>query len=201
MFVAHQAAKEYVVVVRGYIAEQGVIDHPLRTDDAPFGIQARTLFRRIATTELPFAVGRYASARYSLAAVQPRTGRTHQIRRHMKHLAHPVIGDTIHGQGSHNRFFREQFGVGRLLLHAQRLTIPHPATGEQLSITAPIPEQLLALYAALGWHKIPPGPHFTGAEDAPQAAAETDIAPVGIAPTGSAPPGIAPTGVTRAGDQ
>jgi len=68
--------------------------------------------------------------------VQPQTGRRHQIRKHLKHISHPIIGDIRYGKGTHNRFFREQFGVQRLLLSAQRLCFQHPLSGEAMDIHA-----------------------------------------------------------------
>jgi tRNA pseudouridine65 synthase len=105
----------------------------------------------MARTELPYPVGRYATARYSLVSAEPVTGRTHQIRRHMKHISHPIVGDTVFGQGPHNRFFRETLGSHRLLLHAERLGFEHPHTGLNLTIEAPIPDDMQAVLARLGW--------------------------------------------------
>jgi tRNA pseudouridine65 synthase len=79
--------------------------------------------------------------------VFPHTGRTHQIRRHMKRIGHPVIGDTRHGHGEHNRFFREQYGVRRLLLFAWRVTLGHPRTGAPLTIEAPYPDDWQSVIA------------------------------------------------------
>lgn len=148
IFTRQAAHKTYIAVVRGYTEPHGRIDHPLRemldemTDDRARQDKpaqpAVTDYRRLATTELPYAVGRYTSARYSLIEATPRTGRKHQIRRHMKHIFHPIIGDTTHGDGKHNRLFRERFGCTRLLLAATRLRLPHPATGTILDIEAPL---------------------------------------------------------------
>lgn len=145
-FSQHTIEKTYHAVVRGYTPEQGHIDYALKeqlddladkhkqADREPQS--AVTDYARINTTELPFAVDRYPSARYSLVELKPKTGRKHQLRRHMKHISHPIIGDTTHGNGAHNRFFREQFDCHRLLLHAQKLELKHPYTHEQLTIQA-----------------------------------------------------------------
>ena len=101
---------------------------------------AITKFQTQATVALPYAVGRYPTARYSLIKAQPKTGRKRQIRRHMKHIYHPIVGDTTHGDGKHNQLFREQFNCHRLLLHAARLSVNHPVSGEALSIKAPLDE-------------------------------------------------------------
>lgn len=138
--------KEYLAVVRGYIEEDGVIDYPLKevldkmTDtkaqqDKP-AQSAVTSFQKIDQVELPFAVGRYATSRYSLVRLQPGTGRKHQLRRHMKHLLHPIVGDTKYGRNEHNRFFREQYGAHRLLLHAYSLRFVHPVLKKTLVLHA-----------------------------------------------------------------
>ncbi|ROR34493.1 pseudouridine synthase [Inmirania thermothiophila] len=151
-FAAGRVAKRYLAVVRGHPPEAGVIDRPLR-DHAHPGAPLRdavTAFRRLATVEIPEPVDRYPVAWYALLEVRPRTGRHHQIRRHLKHAGHPIIGDTTHGQGSHNRFFRARFGCGRLLLAAVGLRLAHPAGGT-LELTAPLAEDFAAVLDALGW--------------------------------------------------
>jgi tRNA pseudouridine65 synthase len=134
---------------------EGTVDYPLveehdRATDrlARSGKEAQeaiTSFRRLAVAELPLPSGNHATSRYSLVEARPHTGRKHQIRRHCKHLYHPVIGDTTHGDGFHNRRFRENFDCSRLLLHALTLTVPHPVTGESLTITAPPDEEFARL--------------------------------------------------------
>lgn len=133
---ARRFDKRYLAVVRGYTEPAGRIDHPLASADRQTEQPALTHYRRLATMQLPVPVGRYPSARYSLVEVRPETGRTHQIRRHFKHLFHPLIGDTTYGEGRHNRLFRESFGCHRLLLHAVELRLLHPWTGQALDIRA-----------------------------------------------------------------
>lgn len=95
---------------------------------------AITHIRPLAAYELPIAVGRYPTSRYSLVELSPKTGRTHQLRRHMSHLRHPIIGDSRYGDGAHNRMFIEQFGVKRLFLTALKLTLTHPITQKPINI-------------------------------------------------------------------
>jgi tRNA pseudouridine65 synthase len=150
--------KTYFAVVRGWIPESGVIDSPLADDlgglrgenPAPQRVrEAVTEFRRLAAVEIPFAVSKHPTTRYSLAEIHPLTGRRRQIRRHFKHFFHPLIGDTTYGEGRHNRFFREQFGCSRLLLAAVRLALPHPFTGERLDIFCPPDESFLHILREL----------------------------------------------------
>lgn len=155
--------KRYIAVVRGFIKEHERIDHPLKerrdrmtdqksTRDKP-AKEALTDYRRLATIEIPQPVGRYASARFSLVHVTPLTGRNHQIRRHMKHIFHPVINDTTYGDGKQNAFFRTNLKCRRLLLHAKNISFIHPFSGQQLSCDAPLDDAFAALLHRLGWGK------------------------------------------------
>jgi tRNA pseudouridine65 synthase len=152
VFEQREIKKEYLAIVRGYTDECGHIDYPLREEPHKPEQQAITDYRRLATVELPIPIGRYTTSRYSLLQVTPVTGRMRQIRKHFHHIFHPLIGDTSHGEGRHNRLFREQFDCHRLLLHAQRLTLPHPNNGALLTIEAPLPAEFALLFAAFGWH-------------------------------------------------
>jgi len=128
-FEAGQVRKRYLALVRGWPDEQGEIDYPLARDpELPSAGQARlpavTRWRRVATFEWPFGDGRHATSRYALVDVEPLSGRRHQIRRHFKHLAHPLVGDTTHGKSAHNRAVAAWLGTARLWLHATRLELP-----------------------------------------------------------------------------
>lgn len=136
--------KTYLAMVRGWPQPQGVIDHPLREEPEdrrqkgqPQPVrEAVTRYRTLATTEIPVAIEGYPSSRYAVVELQPETGRKHQLRRHMKHISHPIIGDANHGRGRHNRYFASRFGEGRLMLAATTLTFPHPASDENITIEA-----------------------------------------------------------------
>jgi tRNA pseudouridine65 synthase len=151
MFETRAVAKAYLGVVRGWPEAQGVIDYPLSDGPGQPARPALTRFRVLARAELRVAIGRYPSSRYALVAAWPETGRYHQIRRHFHHVYHPLIGDTTHGEGRHNRFFRESLGVGRLLLHAASLRLTHPLSGADLCILAPLDGTWNALLERLGW--------------------------------------------------
>jgi tRNA pseudouridine65 synthase len=139
-----RVAKRYLALVRGWPPEAGEIDHPLARDpERPSAgqprLQAVTRFRRLACFEWPFGDGRHASSRYALVEVEPLTGRRHQIRRHFKHIAHPLVGDTTHGKGAHNRAVAAWLGSARLWLHAHGCELPRPE-GPLRIAAAPGPE-------------------------------------------------------------
>lgn len=130
--------KDYWAVCRGWPDESFLIDHPLDGGPGkPAKKPAITRFTRLATCELAMPSQGFETARYSLLCAQPETGRFRQIRRHLKHAFHHLIGDTSHGDGRHNRNFR-MLGIHRMLLHARRLAFTHPHTGERISVTAPV---------------------------------------------------------------
>ena len=147
--------KDYLAVCRGWPAERFVVDHPLDGGPGkPHKKVAVTEFVRLATCELALPSAGFPTSRYALLQARPLTGRFRQIRRHLKHASHHLIGDTSHGDGRHNRQFR-LLGIHRMLLHAWRLRFAHPATGAPLEVTAPVDADFaraLALFAAL-----PPG--------------------------------------------
>ena len=132
--------KTYLALVRGIPAEQGLVDHPLPPgeDSKAARVPAQTRFVR-----------KEIFGRYCLVELSPLTGRLHQVRRHMKHLACPLIGDVNYGKGEHNRLFRSRYNLHRLFLHATRLVFPHPSSGARLDIHSPLPEELRAVLCAL----------------------------------------------------
>lgn len=153
--------KRYLAIVRGWPPESGEIDHPLtRLADEHAGIAAstttqpaRTCYHRLATVELPYRVDRYPSSRYALVELHPLTGRWHQLRRHMKHIAHPIIGDATHGKGRHNRLFQELFGHPRLLLAATDMQLAHPVSGQALHLRAELAVDFAEVVERLGWNE------------------------------------------------
>lgn len=152
-------SKSYLAVVRGWPEESGVIDYALSRRFDNYGRALRdsppqpaiTRYRRLATIELPVAVDRYPSSRYALMELQPLSGRRHQLRRHMKHLSHPIIGDATYGKGRHNRFFAEEFDCSRLLLACTRLDFMHPATGEKVSVCAKVQDTFITVLDRFDW--------------------------------------------------
>lgn len=156
----HLWQKTYLAVVRGHLKESFLLDYPLkeqldaiadkfaRTDKA--AQSAQSAIWPLEHIELPYAVGRYATARYSLVALQPLTGRKHQLRRHCEHLFHPIVGDTTHGDGKHNQLFRQQFHCNRLMLHAARLRFQHPVTNQDVEVIAAL-RDFATVLAQLGF--------------------------------------------------
>ncbi|MCC4601725.1 pseudouridine synthase [Xanthomonas melonis] len=149
---AGEVDKHYLTVCRGWPAEQRfIVDHDLDGGPGkPVKKPAVTHFQRLATGELDIPSTGFATSRYALLRCQPQTGRFRQIRRHMKHLSHHMIGDTSHGDGRHNRSFR-MLGIHRMLLHAERLEFPHPADGRRLSVSAPLDVEFAKACALFGW--------------------------------------------------
>lgn len=157
---AGEVRKTYRAMVRGWPADHGVIDHPLREEPEDRRLkgmeqpvrEARTRFRTLARTEIPVAIERYPTSRYALVELNPETGRKHQLRRHMKHISHPIIGDANHGRGRHNRYFAERFGEGRLMLAATGIEFAHPDTGAMLAVRAepePSFQRVLSVFQCL----------------------------------------------------
>ncbi|MCA9717533.1 MAG: tRNA pseudouridine(65) synthase TruC [Myxococcales bacterium] len=154
-FAAREVTKRYLAVVRGWLHGHLIVDHPLRAlGDEPSRAEplaAETEFDGLATARVPEPVGPYPERRYGLVLARPRTGRRHQIRRHLKHLGHPIIGDVRHGKGAHNRFFRERLDVSRLLLAAISLGFDHPFTRARVTIEAPPGLEFSRVLTAFGW--------------------------------------------------
>ncbi len=162
-FIDRTIKKTYLCVVRGWTEEEGLIDYALkpihdkredqRANQDKDAQEAVSAYRRLATVSLPIPVGRYPEARYSLVEVKPTTGRKHQIRRHMKHILHPIVGDTKHGEGRHNRLFREHLDLHRMLLMATGLEFMHPISERKVHIEAGVGEEVERLFKGFGWEE------------------------------------------------
>ncbi len=162
-FKEHTIEKRYIAVGRGYVPESGVIEHALKEKldkisdkkarDNKEPQEAVTHFRSLATVEIDATVGKYDKTRYSLVELLPKSGRKHQLRRHMKHINHHLLGDTKYGRGEHNKFIRKHYAINRLLLHAVSLKIKHPYTEERLFFKAPFDATFKRLFDAFGWNE------------------------------------------------
>lgn len=165
-FEQHQIHKRYHALVRGWLEEEAVLDYPLTEEQDKIADKfsteekkpqtAITHYRGVAAVEMPVAVGRYPTARYSLVELEPQTGRKHQLRRHMSHLRHPIIGDSRHGDLRQNRGAAEHFGCQRLMLHASQLALTHPVTGETLTFQANLDATWMNMLSQFGWRGLLP---------------------------------------------
>jgi tRNA pseudouridine65 synthase len=141
-FAAQLIEKTYLAIVRGHITDEGKIDYALKekldkiadkmVKQDKSAQHAVTFFKLLDKFELPFAVSKYASARYSLVQLTPKTGRKHQLRRHLAHINHPIVGDVAHGDGKHNSFVRQQFHFHQLALTCKSMLITHPVSENPL---------------------------------------------------------------------
>ena len=131
--------KRYWALVRGVAPDEGKIDYAIPRSEGGPRVAALTTFRRV-----------WSGAHVSLVEAYPRTGRFHQVRRHMKHIHHPLIGDANYGKGALNRTYREEFGLARLALHAASLTFEHPETGVRMTIDSVLPDDLRGPFERIG---------------------------------------------------
>ena len=141
MFEEKTTVKTYRALVRGWVEGAGRIDHPLAYQEEGGLIrgagepqEASTDYRCLRRFEVDEPVGKFGTSRYSEVELVPSTGRMHQLRRHMKHIHHPIVGDTRYGDGVHNRFFRERYESHRLMLMADALEFIHPVNGRAVII-------------------------------------------------------------------
>ena len=148
---SREVEKDYLAVCRGWPEPRFTVDHPLDGGPGkPTKKPAVTEFERLAIAELEVPSTGFATSRYALLRARPHTGRFRQIRRHLKHLSHHLIGDSSHGDGRHNRVFRAM-GVHRMLLHARRLAFVHPHSGVRVEVLAPLDAEFARAFETLGW--------------------------------------------------
>ncbi len=153
--------KEYFALVRGHLNGEGLVDHALKEKLDKLGDKlvsrdkaaqtAVTSYQSIAQTTLPIPLGKYDSVRYSLVKLLPKTGRRHQIRRHLAHLRYPIIGDINYGDNKQNPFFHQHFGFKRLMLHAKALYFVHPITQKSVSIYSEFDQYWCDLFEQFQW--------------------------------------------------
>ncbi|SFN09799.1 ribosomal large subunit pseudouridine synthase C /tRNA pseudouridine synthase C [Izhakiella capsodis] len=160
-FAAHQIEKTYHAVARGWLHGEDRLDYSLveerdkiadKYSQTEKSAQAAvTDWRALAQAEAAIAVGRYPTARYSLVELRPQTGRKHQLRRHLAHLRHPIIGDSKHGDLRQNRAAAEYLAMNRLMLHASKLRLRHPKTGDMLTLEAALDPCWQAVLQRFSW--------------------------------------------------
>lgn len=156
--------KIYYALIRGHLVEteqNTLIDYPLKEKLDKFGDKnvnpdkpaqkAKTYYRVIKQASLPISLGKFDSIRYSLVRLAPVTGRRHQLRRHLAHLRHPIIGDINYGDNKQNPFFIKHFGFKRLMLIAKSLSFIHPISQQKITINAQFDEQWQHVFNTLAW--------------------------------------------------
>lgn len=134
-FEARNIDKRYLAIVRGYSNDEGTIDYPVCNDSGNLQ-DAVTHYRTLLQSEIDLPQGKHQTSRYSLVQAQPVTGRTHQIRKHLSHIFHPIIGDRPHGCNKQNKLFLEKFELNTMMLHAHQLTFAHPYTQAEITLKA-----------------------------------------------------------------
>jgi tRNA pseudouridine65 synthase len=145
-----QVLKKYLAVVRGYAPDQMDIDYPLVKENGAIQ-DAFTSFTTLQRAELDIPLGKHPTSRYSMVEATPTTGRMHQLRKHFAHIFYPIIGDRKHGCNKQNRFFKEQWEMTTMLLHASELQFKHPVTQEDLHLKAPLQEEFKRVMALMNW--------------------------------------------------
>lgn len=152
-FQEHQIDKKYLAVLRGFAPEEGLIDYPLKKENGTIQ-EAQTSFRLLAKSELDIPFGKFPTSRYSLVEANPLTGRMHQLRRHFAHIFYPIIGDRPHGCNKQNKFWKENYQMDTMLLHASELTFKHPLSGETVHVKSTIQSDFQKVLGILNIHEL-----------------------------------------------
>ncbi|WP_029406720.1 pseudouridine synthase [Thiomicrorhabdus sp. Milos-T2] len=173
-FMNHTISKTYLAICRGWVDDTGYIDHALKYKKDKIAEKlkreqlepqpAETAYRCLAQTTVDHKIGRYEQQRYSLIKLNPKTGRKHQLRRHMNHIHHPIIGDVTYGDRHHNHFFNEWLGQHRLYLAATSLQFSHPKTQKKMAIEAPLEKSFELAINKLGFKSFQPQETFASYE-------------------------------------
>jgi tRNA pseudouridine65 synthase len=149
-FMENQVSKKYLAIVRGHTPDAEDIDYPLRKENGTLQ-DAFTNYTTLKRAELDIAFGKHPTSRYSLVEAVPTTGRMHQLRKHLSHVFHPIIGDRTHGCNKQNKLFLEQWEMTTMLLHASQLSFKHPVTGEDVKIQAALQPEFARVMEIMGW--------------------------------------------------
>ena len=141
-FETGQVKKHYLALVRGTPPDEGVVDYAIQKTEGGPRVAAVTRFSTLARSKVD---------RCSLVLAMPETGRLHQVRRHLCHINHPLVGDVKHGSGAVNRHYRATYGLHRLALHAISLAFDHPTSpARRVEVSARMPDDLSLPLARLG---------------------------------------------------
>jgi tRNA pseudouridine65 synthase len=139
-FADKKVDKTYWAICRGHLKDEILVEKALENENGNFQ-DAETFFKPLAWTELDIITGKYQKTRLSLVECKPKTGRMHQIRRHLAHLRHYIINDKPHGDCKVNKVFKEQLNIEQMMLHAKAIVFQHPKTNQNIRIDAPFFEQ------------------------------------------------------------
>jgi tRNA pseudouridine65 synthase len=142
--------KKYLAVVRGYAPDQMDIDYPLVKENGAIQ-DAFTSFITLQRAELDIPLGKHPTSRYSLVEATPTTGRMHQLRKHFAHVFYPIIGDRKHGCNKQNRFFKTEWEMTTMLLHASELQFNHPLTQAEIHLKAPLQDEFKRVMSLMNW--------------------------------------------------
>ncbi|WP_183574846.1 pseudouridine synthase [Mucilaginibacter sp. X5P1] len=149
-FMDNLVKKRYLAIVRGHTPDTEDIDYPLRKENGTLQ-EAFTHYRTLQRVELDVPLGAHPTSRYSLIEVAPETGRMHQIRKHISHVFHPIIGDRTHGCNKQNKLFTERWEMNTMLLHALSLGFKHPVSGIDVNIEAPLHDEFKRVMTIMNW--------------------------------------------------
>lgn len=149
-FMENQVSKRYLAIVRGHTPDAEDIDYPLRKENGTLQ-DAFTSYTTLKRAELNIAFGKHTTSRYSLVEAVPTTGRMHQLRKHLSHIFHPIIGDRTHGCNKQNKLFLEQWEMTTMLLHASQLAFKHPVTSEDVKIEAALQPEFARVIEIMSW--------------------------------------------------
>lgn len=153
-FANQEVQKVYWAVVRGFTPNEGIIDYALINEKGKTQ-DAITEYVTLQQSEVDFAIGKHPSSRYSLVKVVPKTGRMHQIRKHFAHIFHPILADRPHGCNKQNRYYKQNFGLDTMLLHAQQISFFHPITQQKIIIKANVQSPFKEFAHQLGFLNLP----------------------------------------------
>ncbi|WP_413668839.1 pseudouridine synthase [Mucilaginibacter sp. Mucisp86] len=149
-FMENRVSKKYLAIVRGHTPDMEDIDYPLRKENGTLQ-DAFTTYTTLKRAELDIALGKHPTSRYSLIEAVPTTGRMHQLRKHLSHIFHPIIGDRTHGCNKQNKLFLEQWEMTTMLLHASQLSFTHPVTNDVVKIEAQLQPEFTRVMEIMGW--------------------------------------------------
>jgi tRNA pseudouridine65 synthase len=142
-FREHIVSKAYIAIVRGYAPKSGIIDYEL-TNDKNKTQSALTKYKTIVHTEIRIPHGKHPTSRYAVVKLFPKTGRMHQLRKHMSHIFHPIIGDRPHGCNKQNRLWKNRWNMDRMMLHAYELQLTHPSHNKLIKIDAKLSDSFMS---------------------------------------------------------